>query len=142
MNRRTPRSTKRRSQSGYTLMDVMTVTLIIGVLGSVGVNQYNKYVARARRPESVLTFRALAAAQREYLLAHGYYAGTFSALGFNIEGGELVSPTELQGRKYNYRLMQDDGPRSWYVVATGNIDGDEFIDVIGASNPREKDPNR
>ena len=33
-------------------------------------------------------------------------------------------------------------PRSWYVVATGNIDGDDFIDVIGASNPREKDPNR
>ena len=110
MNRRTLRSTKRRSQRGYTLMDVMTVTLIIGVLGSVGLNQYHKYVARSRRPESVLTFRAFAAAQREYLLSHGYYAGTFTALGFNIEGGELISPTELQGRKYNYRLMQDDGP--------------------------------
>ena len=127
---------KRRGQSGYTLIDVMIVTLIIGVLGSLGFNQYGKYVARSRRPESVLTFRAFAAAQREYLLTHGYYAGTFPALGFTVEGGALVSPTELQGRKYNYRLIQDDGPRSWYVVATGNIDGDDFIDVIGASNPR------
>jgi Tfp pilus assembly protein PilE len=126
----------RRRQSGYTLMDVMIVTLIIGVLGSLGFNQYGKYVARSRRPESILTFRAFAAAQREYLLTHGQYAGTFSALGFTVEGGTLVSPTELQGRKYNYRLIQDDGPRSWYVVATGNIDGDDFIDIIGASNPR------
>ena len=129
-------SNRRRKRSGYTLVDVMIVTLIMGVLASVGLNQYGKYVARSRRPESVLMFRAFAAAQREYLLTHGYYAGTFSALGFTVEGGALVSPTELQGRKYNYRLIQDDGPRSWYVVATGNIDGNDFIDVIGASNPR------
>lgn len=136
MKTQTRTSHRRSKQGGYTVLDVMVVTLIIGVLGSLGFNQYSKYVARSRRPESILTFRALATAQREYLLQHGYYASTFSALGFNIEGGALVSPTELQGRKYNYRIMQDDGPRSWYVVATGNIDGDDFIDVIGASNPR------
>ena len=136
MKTRRRTSNTRGKRSGYTLIDVMIVTLIIGVLGSLGFNQYNKYVARSRRPESILTFRAFAAAQREYLLTHGYYAATFTALGFNIEGGALVSPTELQGRKYNYRLIQDDGPRSWYVVATGNIDGDDFLDVIGASNPR------
>jgi len=127
---------KRRQQAGYTLMDVMVVTVIIGVLGSVGINRYEKYIARARRPETVIAFRAIASAQREYLLTHGTYAGTFSALGFNVERGALVSPTEIQGLTYNYRIMQDDGPRSWYVVATGNIDGDEFPDIIAASNPR------
>ena len=129
-------SKKRRQQAGYTLMDVMVVTVIIGVLGSVGINRYEKYIARARRPETVIAFRAIASAQREYLLTHGTYAGTFSALGFNVERGALVSPTEIQGLTYNYRIMQDDGPRSWYVVATGNIDGDEFPDIIAASNPR------
>lgn len=136
MTTRARESTKPRRQSGYTLIDIMSVVLIIGVLGSLGLNQYNKYIARSRRPECVLTFRALATAQREYLLTHGKYSGTFSALGFNVEGGDLVSPTELQGRRYNYRLLQDDGPRSWYVVATGNIDGDPFPDIIAASNPR------
>ena len=127
---------KRRGRHGYTLIDVMIVALILGVLGSLGLNQYSKYVARSRRPECILTFRALAAQQREYLLTHGKYAGTFSELGFNVEGGLLISPTELQGKRYNYRLLQDDGPRSWYVVATGNIDGDGFPDIIAASNPR------
>jgi type II secretory pathway pseudopilin PulG len=125
-----------RRQAGYTLMDVMVVIVIIGVLGSVGINRYEKYIARARRPETVISFRAIASAQREYLLTHGKYSGTFSELGFNVERGALISPTEIQGLSYNYRIIQDDGPRSWYVVATGNIDGDDFPDIIAASNPR------
>jgi len=129
-------SKKRRQQAGYTLMDVMVVTVIIGVLGSVGINRYEKYIARARRPETVIAFRAIASAQREYLLTHGQFSGTFAELGFNVERGALISPTEIQGLSYNYRIIQDQGPRSWYVIATGNIDGDQFPDIIAASNPR------
>ena len=136
MNNGAQASDKRRRQAGYTLLDVMVVVLIISVLGSVALNQYSIYVARARRPETVMAFRSIATSQREYLLTHGQYAGTFSALGFNIERGTRISPTEIQGLVYNYRILQDDGPRSWYVVATGNIDGDPFPDVIAASNPR------
>jgi len=136
MNNEAQASDKRRRQAGYTLLDVMVVVLIISVLGSVALNQYSIYVARARRPETVMAFRSIATSQREYLLTHGQYAGTFSALGFNIERGTRISPTEIQGLVYNYRILQDDGPRSWYVVATGNIDGDPFPDIIAASNPR------
>jgi Tfp pilus assembly protein PilE len=136
MTRTSSQKKRNRRRSGYTLLDVMVVTTILGVLSSLGVNQYNKYIARSRRPETVLAFRAIAAQQREFLLSHGKYAGTFAELGFQMEGGKLVSPTELQGRRYNYRILQDDGPRSWYVVATGNIDGDQFPDIIAAWNPR------
>jgi len=126
----------RARRSGYTLLDVMIVTVIISVLASVGLNRYHQYVARAKRPEAVMTFRALAAAQREHLLTRGKYAGTFDALGFRVEGGQRISATEIQGRRYNFRLIQDDGPRSWYCIASGNIDGDAFKDIIGASSPR------
>lgn len=125
-----------RGKSGYTLVDVMVVVLIMSVLATVGVNRYQKYVARAKRPEAIMAFRALAAQQREYLLTQGTFAGTFDALGFRVEGGQRVSATEVQGRRYNYRLIQDDGPRSWYCIASGDIDGDPFKDVIVASNPR------
>jgi len=136
MSTRSRKSNKSRRQAGYTLVDVMTVVLIIGVLGSLGLNQYNKYIARARRPETVIAFRAIAAAQREYLLLHGRYAGTFGELGFRMERGNLISPTEIQGGTYSYRIIQDRGPRSWYVIATGNIDGDAFPDIVAASDPR------
>lgn len=136
MINRKRRRRDRTRRSGYTLIDVMIVVLIISVLASVAVNRYQKFIARAKRPEAVMSFRALAASQREYMLTRGKYAGTFDALGFQVEGGERISPTEVQGRRYNYRLVQDDGARSWYCVATGNIDGDPFMDILSASNPR------
>ncbi len=136
MKKRAHARTTHRRQAGYTLVDMMIVILITGVLGSLGFNAYSKYIARAKRPQTIMAFRAIAASQREYLLTHGTYAGTFSALGFNIESGRRISPTEIQGYVYNYRILQDDGPRSWYVIATGNIDGDAFPDIIAASNPR------
>lgn len=132
----TQRALSRRRRAGYTLIDVMIITVIISVLSTVAVNRYQLFVARAKRPEAVMAFQALAAAQREYLVTRGKYAGTFDALGFRIEGGARISPTEVQGRRYNFRLIQDAGPRSWFCVASGNIDGDAFKDVIGASNPR------
>ena len=92
MNGRTERSRTRTRRAGYTLIDVMLVTLVIAVLSTLGLNQYNKYIARAKRPESIVAFRTIAAQQREYMLTHGKYAGTFSALGFNVEGGAMVSP--------------------------------------------------
>jgi len=129
-------TSRRTRRSGYTLIDVMIVTVIISVLSTVAVNRYQLFVARAKRPEAVMAFRALAAAQREHLVTKGKYAGTFDALGFRIEGGNRISPTEVQGRRYNFRLIQDAGPRSWYCIASGDIDGDAFKDIIGASNPR------
>jgi len=45
-----------------------------------------------------------------------------------------VSENEIQGHYYNYRLSQPFGVNSWYCVATGNIDGDAFPDVITAQN--------
>jgi len=118
------------------LIDVMIVTVIMSVLATVAVNSYHRYVARAKRPEAVMTFRALAASQREYLLSRGKYSGTFDALGFRVEGGTRISATEIRGRLYTYRLIQDAGPRSWYCLASGDIDGDPFLDMIAAANPR------
>ncbi|MFW2387757.1 MAG: type IV pilin protein [Polyangiales bacterium] len=126
----------RSKQSGYTLMDVMIVVTILAILATIGVSRYQIYVARAKRPEAVMAFRELAAKQREHLLAHGKYAGTFDALRFRVAGGARISATEVQGQRYNFRLVQDDGPRSWYCVASGDIDGDPFLDIIAASNPR------
>jgi len=114
----------------------MVVALIMSILATVAVNRYQKFVARAKRPEAVMAFRALAAAQREYMLTRGRFSGTFDALGFRVEGGQRISSTEIQGRRYNFRLVQDDGPRSWYCVASGDIDGDPFRDILAASNPR------
>ncbi|MBW2214351.1 MAG: prepilin-type N-terminal cleavage/methylation domain-containing protein, partial [Deltaproteobacteria bacterium] len=43
MNIKAQASRQRQRRDGYTLVDMMIVILIMGILGSVGLNQYNKY---------------------------------------------------------------------------------------------------
>lgn len=128
------RVARARRRQGFSFLDVMIIVLIMGVLAGIGMNRYTSYVARSRRPEAVIAFRALADAQESYRLAWGRYASTFDALGFKVGGAERVSPTEVRGKYYTYRLTQPAGPRSWYCLATGNIDGDPFDDILGARN--------
>ena len=127
-----PRKLRRRR--GFSAVDLMIVVLIMGVLTGIGINQYTLYVARSKRPEAVLTFQALAKAQRSYKLTWGKYSGTFDALGFSVGGAQRISPTEIKAKYYTYRLTQPDGPNSWYCLASGNIDGDPFNDILGARN--------
>ena len=128
------RAATSHQRRGFSALDVMIFVLILGVLAGIAVNQYTRYVAHKKRPEAVATFRTLAEAQRNYKVAWGKYAGTFDALGFTVGGAERISPTEIKASSYTYRLTQPDGPNSWYCLATGNIDGDAFNDILGARN--------
>lgn len=132
-NAKTRAERAKRSQ-GFSFLDAVIIVVIVGVLTGIGMNRYSSYAARARRPEAVTAFRAVADAQEGYLLTWGRYAGTFDALGVRVGAAERVSPTEIRGKYYTYRLTQPDGPRSWYCLATGNIDDDAFDDILGARN--------
>lgn len=130
--KRTAHRTKRLS--GYTLIDAMIVVSIIAILSALSFNGYNLYKARAKRPEAQMTFRALADAQRSHKILYGAYAPTFDELGFHLDSSIRVSSTEIQGTVYNYKLSQPAGPGGWYLVATGNIDGDAYPDIFSAQS--------
>ena len=110
----TQRAPRRTRRAGYTLIDVMIVTVIISVLATMAVNRYQLFVARAKRPEAVMAFRAIAAAQREHLVTRGKYAGTFDALGFRVEGGSPNLPNRGSGP--SVQLPPDPGCGSALLV--------------------------
>ena len=51
----TQRTKREKRNAGYTVLDMMVVITILGVLASLGLNQYNKHIARSRRPETART---------------------------------------------------------------------------------------
>lgn len=73
---------------------------------------------------------ALWEAQKHHFQEHGEYAASFMSLNFNLRDGELISPTEYRGENYTFQLSRPNGPESWYCMATGNIDGDAWLDVL------------
>ncbi|MBP3513785.1 MAG: type II secretion system protein [Elusimicrobiaceae bacterium] len=65
---------------GFTLIELLVVVLIIGVLASVALPQYQKAVAKARLAEFVIHARAVRDGLRMYSLANGSAATKVSDL--------------------------------------------------------------
>lgn len=68
--------------SGFTLIELMVVLLIVGILGAVAVPTYRQYVIRAHRTEAKTALLRLAANQERHYLQNNTYTDDLAALGF------------------------------------------------------------
>jgi prepilin-type N-terminal cleavage/methylation domain-containing protein len=121
---------KRRSQSGFTLIEAMVVLGIVGVLAALAVQQTTHYVSRSKRVEAYVVLSAVFDAQKAYFAEKEEYAGTFHQLGLSLDGGKVLSPTEITGSTYTFTLSQPWGATSFYCMASANIDADAWLDVL------------
>jgi prepilin-type N-terminal cleavage/methylation domain-containing protein len=65
--------TRRRLQSGFTLIEVLVAVLIIGILTVVAVPQYFRVVEKSKATEAWDVFYALKGAQERYYSKYGAY---------------------------------------------------------------------
>ena len=68
--------------SGFTLIELMVVLLIVGILGTVAVPTYRQYVIRAHRTEAKTALLRLAANQERHYLQNNTYTDDLATLGF------------------------------------------------------------
>ncbi len=90
---------------GFTLIELLVVVLIIGILASIALPQYQKAVERARMAEAVQTLGDLATAQSIYYLQHSTFADGFTGAG-SIAEGDMIVP-EPTGGTYAYTVKGD-----------------------------------
>jgi len=64
----------RSRQRGVTLLELMTVVMIIGVLASIAIPSYRSYLMRAQRSDATAALLRLAAAQEKFYLQNNRYA--------------------------------------------------------------------
>ncbi len=74
---------------GFTLIELLVVVLIIGILASVALPQYEKSVMKSRYSTLMNLTKSLAEAEQVYYLANGKYTNDFEALAVEPSGCTL-----------------------------------------------------
>ena len=75
------KKSKENKLAGFTLLEIIIVVIIIGVLASIALPNYNRTVERSRLAEAVNTLKIIKDAQSRYAAQTGDYAGSLTNLG-------------------------------------------------------------
>ncbi len=76
----------RKSQGGFSLVELMVVVAIIGVLAAIAVPAVNKYIAKARQSEAKTQLSALYTSEKAFYAEYNAYDSRFGAVGYSPEG--------------------------------------------------------
>ena len=82
---------KKQLDRGFTLMEIMTVIIIIGVLASVAIPSYLNTVEKSKSAEGVQILTALLNAQRALQQSTGSYATNLNQLEITIPTSQNFS---------------------------------------------------
>jgi prepilin-type N-terminal cleavage/methylation domain-containing protein len=126
-------------ESGFTLIELMLVVLLISILALIAVPNFMKLVYKSRRAEAYWVLKSIHADQTGYFTEAGMYADAFGELGFTYPQGQLIDDQTIEGPYYTYTISAlDQGGTeraNFRVTATGNIDpSDPILDILIIEN--------
>jgi len=136
-------------KKGFTIIELMTVIIVIGILAGLAIPGYRTILARTKQEKMKNTLRLIAKYEHAFFLENGYYAPgepgsesyTFEIFHDGRMNPENVDLSELpfvlpDNRNYDYRIFWVNNNQESYFYAQaiasigrGNdIDGDEKMD--------------
>jgi type IV pilus assembly protein PilE len=80
----------RKTIHGVSLIELMTVVLIIGILASMAYPSYRQYLARAKRVEAKSALIQIATLQERFYIQNHVYTEDMTNLGFPVGGNFLT----------------------------------------------------
>lgn len=133
-------------KQGFTLIELLVVVLIIGILSSVALPQYQKSVEKSKAAQAFAMIRTVAAAQEAYHLANGGYATTFDELAVDIPwtghtawaGSSSNSPDRIRSNEdWSLQLYHETAGEGVSIGRlSGKYAGAGFIYFLQTSTPR------
>ena len=96
---------------GFSLVEIMTVVVIIGILVAIAWPSYQSQLRKGRRANAQTYMSDIANMQQQYLLDARTYAPDFATLG-------KPAPTDLSPTFYTFAMTVAGPPPSFTITAT------------------------
>ena len=114
--------------AGFTLIELLVVVLIIGILASIAIPQYQKAVWKSRNTQLKTLIKTVVQAEEVYKLGNGAYALDFSELAVDL-------PLSSGSPECNFGVHGEDSGRhnEQFVFVLNNSHGNSaVVGVLGA----------
>lgn len=113
------------NQKGFSLVELMVVVAIIGILATIGIPQYQKFMAKARQSEAKTHLNAIYQGEASFFTEFNGYSTNLGAIGADASGTNL---------RYNAGF-DNDMPGCTNPVAN-SVDGVAATnDMVSVANP-------
>ena len=103
----------KKTQKGFTLVELMIVVAIIGILAAIAIPAYTDYIARSQASEAVTLMSGAKTPVAEFYADKGVWPNT----------GSFNSLVKQQSGKYVATLVPSDDGTNFTVTATMNATG-------------------
>lgn len=75
----------KKSQKGFTLVEVMIAVVILSILAVIAVPSYSKFITKTRRGDATNLLIEVAGEQQKFLSDHNRYATSMADLGYDSD---------------------------------------------------------
>jgi type IV pilus assembly protein PilE len=114
-------SSRIHGAAGFTLVELLTTMVIVGVLVSIAMPAYTSQTRKSRRTEARTAVLDLAGREERLFSTTNAYSATASDLGYG--GGGATFPMDVGSGYYNVSIAIAAGPPATFTITASPVSG-------------------